>query len=367
MNSFFALMDPSIIFMNATLSTILYDAIRTIEQHWDTMIQAIEQGILPDVEDLGRYRTPLEAFVRANPARAAELRKINVGSAGWLKEIWPSLLVIRVTLSGQYASLQPKLRYHFGPAVSLQSVIYSATECMVGFGYDANNTNLYRLDSNEHIELLDIDKARSPENLSQPSGKKYEVFVTTNDGLWRYALNDIVEVAGFSPADGQPLIKYCERRGVGFRVAGEFVSESELQRLVASLSDMLGQVIEFTTEIDDRQSGVLGAYGFYIELADGFGPDPQSALYKVEEALLKNPGYKKYSEAGFIGKPTLRIVAPGTFTAYRNWKIQQTGFTVGQVKIPTTIIDVEIREWLAKRVFVELDHDFEALKSDPTV
>lgn len=63
MNSFFALLDPTVIFMNATLSTILYDAIRTIEQNWDTMIQAIEQGILPNVDDLAEYRTHLEVWI----------------------------------------------------------------------------------------------------------------------------------------------------------------------------------------------------------------------------------------------------------------------------------------------------------------
>ena len=43
-------------------------------------------------------------------------------------------------------------------------------------------------------------------------GKKYEVVATTNDGLWRYQLNDIVEVAGFTP-EGTPLIRYVERKG----------------------------------------------------------------------------------------------------------------------------------------------------------
>jgi hypothetical protein len=37
--------------------------------------------------------------------------------------------------------------------------------------------------------------------------------MTNNDGLWRYRLNDIVQVAGFTPADGIPLIRYVERRG----------------------------------------------------------------------------------------------------------------------------------------------------------
>ena len=44
------------------------------------------------------------------------------------------------------------------------------------------------------------------------AGKNYEVIITNSDGLWRYRLNDVVEVAGFSPMDGQPLIRYVGRK-----------------------------------------------------------------------------------------------------------------------------------------------------------
>lgn len=112
----------------------------------------------------------------------------------------------------------------------------AATETTVGFGYNANDTNLYRLDSDEHIELLDVEDIQSLDNLLQPvsiilfyfiapmynltglrqweiiQGKKYEVVVTNKDGLWRYLLNDVIEIAGFSPVDGQPLFRYIGRK-----------------------------------------------------------------------------------------------------------------------------------------------------------
>ena len=52
--------------------------------------------------------------------------------------------------------------------MSLQSAIFGATEGEVGFGYDANDTNLYRLDSDGHIEFLDAEKGNPTENLFQP-------------------------------------------------------------------------------------------------------------------------------------------------------------------------------------------------------
>ena len=33
--------------MQAAFSTTMYDAVRTLEEHWDTMIDAIQIGALP--------------------------------------------------------------------------------------------------------------------------------------------------------------------------------------------------------------------------------------------------------------------------------------------------------------------------------
>lgn len=88
--------------------------------------------------------------------------------------------------------------------------------------------------------------------------------------------------------------------------------------------------------------------------------DYKGALTKVQDFLLENVGYKKYFDSGFIGEPTIRIVAPGTFKAYREWKTQKSGFPVGQVKVPTTIVDVETRQWMAKRVSVEIGAQLDA-------
>jgi len=35
--------------------------------------------------------------------------------------------------------------------------------------------------------------------------------VTTRNGLWRYRLGDVIEIAGFHPADGTPTVRYVER------------------------------------------------------------------------------------------------------------------------------------------------------------
>lgn len=60
-----------------------------------------------------------------------------------------------------------KLRHHFGPTVRLQSGVLAATEAMVGLAYDANDTNLYRLEFAGHIEFLDVEKESISANIVQ--------------------------------------------------------------------------------------------------------------------------------------------------------------------------------------------------------
>jgi len=41
--------------MDAILSTVLHDAIHTVEHNWDAILDGIENGHLPDVPDLREY------------------------------------------------------------------------------------------------------------------------------------------------------------------------------------------------------------------------------------------------------------------------------------------------------------------------
>lgn len=60
MTALFALIDPSLSMIQSAFSTYVYDGVRTIEEHWDTMVDAIQTGVLPDNYDLGEYRPYIE-------------------------------------------------------------------------------------------------------------------------------------------------------------------------------------------------------------------------------------------------------------------------------------------------------------------
>ena len=56
----FALIDRSLSVMHAGFAILIYDMVYTLEENWDTMIDAIQTGTLPDIFDLGEYRPYIE-------------------------------------------------------------------------------------------------------------------------------------------------------------------------------------------------------------------------------------------------------------------------------------------------------------------
>lgn len=123
-----------------------------------------------------------------------------------------------------------------GPDVELRTLGINSSEAFLALAYDNRDPSLYKVvGSDDIIEFLPIEAPEESKYVTQTVlgfhallslndlmlfffkwkvevGKRYEVVLTTRDGLWRYRLGDIVEVAGFDPRDGQPIIRYLEVR-----------------------------------------------------------------------------------------------------------------------------------------------------------
>ena len=84
------------------------------------------------------------------------------------------------------------------------------------------------------------------------------------------------------------------------------------------------------------------------------GRNPAQALVIVQEKLQTDPSYKDYCDDSYTGDPTIRILKPGTFKEYRQWKSHTRGISPGQIKVPTMLTDPVTIDWLAERVALEV-------------
>ena len=64
--------------------------------------------------------------------------------------------------------------------------------------------------------------------------------------------------------------------------------------------------------------------------------------------------YQERVDLGRMRQPTIRIVKPGTFMEYRQWRVDGAGVGISQVKVPVVMQDSKAIEWMVERVVMEL-------------
>ncbi|KAH7905593.1 GH3 auxin-responsive promoter [Hygrophoropsis aurantiaca] len=360
MHALFALAEEKLIIFHAVFSTLFLDLIAYMQEEWPTLLNSIENGTIPDFKDMHHVREYLEPKLLPNPTRAQQLLEIGESKAdpGWLSRIWPELQQVKCIVTGVFATTLPKLRHYLGPDVLIHSGSIGASEASIAVSYSFTDLNLFKVTTEEFVEYLDITEDPSPANLvpawELEIGRRYEIFLTTRNGLWRYCLGDVIEVAGFDPDDGLPLLRYVERLNRELRLSA-FVSITETQIIEGILAGekSLGQINEFTVIIDERAS--LRRLGYFVELQDALKPNAYSALHEVHDELRRiNHNVNLHFGNKAIGEPTIRILKPGSFSEYRQWRVGIAGTAAGQTKVPVFVIDEETKEWLEERVMREL-------------
>ncbi|EIW87440.1 hypothetical protein CONPUDRAFT_134583 [Coniophora puteana RWD-64-598 SS2] len=370
MHALFALADVRLETISTLFGTVFVDMIRYMEEEWDTLVACIEHGTLPGYDGVEAIQPYLQKQWQPRPERAAELREVEVNSPTWLHKIWPNLKVVVGIASGTFASVIPKMRMILGDTVYLRSLGFTASEAYVGTVYGHGDINCFKTVSDDIVEYLDAslpEADQTPDRCVMPweveAGKQYEIILTTRDGLWRYRLGDVVEVTGFEPSDGSPIIKYIERKNIAMRFPEAQIHEQELVSSIVYLDDStLGPVAEFTVCEDTRSTP--STVGYIVELASssssattsglGLGADPSAAPQKVLESLMElNEGVRIGYEEGSISVPTIRVVSGGSFREYRRWRIEKTKSGAGQMKVPVVMRDEESLKWLLERVVFE--------------
>ena len=191
----------------------------------DDLIRAIHDGTIgARLKKQPEIHAELMAALKPNPARARQLSAV-IADNGFLNlaECWSDLRLIGCWLGGSVGVRSAKLGEIFG-AVPRRDLGYLASEgnftMPVAEGYSSGILAL----ENGYYEFIPeeaIDSAR-PSVLSAyelEAGKRYGILLTTAAGLYRYQINDIVEVTGFYKKT--PLVAFVRKSGDMANITGE--------------------------------------------------------------------------------------------------------------------------------------------------
>lgn len=175
-------------------------------------------------------------------------------------------------------------------------------------------------------------------------GERVRLVITTEAGLYRYDLDDVLEVVGLCRRT--PVVRFVGKGRRVLSVTGEKVAEAQAAEALRRAAEVLPRPpIGFTVGVE---LGEIPRYRVAVELADHEpGAAPEALVRDLEDGFERalcalNVEYEGKRESGRIGPPRVHIVPRGTYLRFRAWRVRQ-GAPEGQVKDPVLALDD--REW----------------------
>jgi hypothetical protein len=320
-------------------STIVLLADR-LARHGESIIRDVRDGSLssefPVPQEL---RTSLH--LRPDPARAKHLEQATTRGGGVLRPglAWPELAAIGCWKGGTVGAYLAKFDELFPQRPPVRDLGYYATELRGSVplsddgdaGTTAVGTNV--------LEFHPAGEDRAPQGRELlrveqlEVGQRYFVYVTNASGLYRYEMNDIVEVAGHY---GQtPLIRFIQKGKGVVSFTGEKLYEVQVISAVDKALAALRGRYQFIAAVAELVDGTIPRLIFLIEFDDPVTEENGSALVDRLDVALgeENDEYITKRKSLRYGPPVIRVVRPGEFDRYRRRMVESGQRADGQFKV----------------------------------
>lgn len=295
-------------------------------------------GPLAELEE-GRRRE-LELRLRLQPWRGA-LPRPPLDAA----RLWPRA-VVACWSDGPAAGLARRLDHVLGGPLPRFPLGLSASEGSFSLPLDPRWPGGVLALWGHLIELLDeTGESRPLEALEE--GERLGLVVSTEAGLWRYAIEDQVEVVG--RCGRAPLVRFIGKLGRYLNLRGERVSEEQIGLAAAALAR--DARLDLRALVACGREGEPPAYQVWVEPGEaGQDRPPPEAWAEVFDRALRqvNVEYEARRGSGRLGAPRIGLLPGGSQDRWRASRVAE-GAPDAQLKPPWLAVDeAEERALLAR-------------------
>ncbi len=330
--SVFALAENNVSFMaTANPSTFLHLA-KIIEKQAKKLIHDIKTGTISNLEksDADQKKIITRGFVK-NTKRAHELQNILSVTGGLtFADLWPNLKAVATWTGGSCSVLIPSLEKLIPPSTNIVEMGYLSSEFRGSITIDVlNNLCIPPVDEN-FFEFVEKERWENKKpaflTLDQvEEGKQYYIFVTTQSGLYRYSINDIIEITG--KYNNTPTIRFVQKGKGVTNITGEKLYENQLIQAVQAIKKDYDLDISFFIMLADRASL---QYHLFLE------HDPVEEIELLEDLEKRlfnlNIEFESKRKSGRLQPVELKFLKAGTGEAYKRQCIED-GQREGQYKV----------------------------------
>jgi hypothetical protein len=286
-----------------------------IQDQWNELIKDIETGN--------------QHGLKANPDRACHLSKLKAkNKLLTFADLWPSLKSVTTWTGGSCSVLIPSVKKLLHPSTKIVEMGYLSSEFRGSITIDVlRNRSIPTIHENffefverdawenENVDFLTIEKLEI--------GKQYYVLVTTQNGLYRYSINDIIEVDG--RFNNTPSICFVQKGKGVTNLTGEKLHESQVIEAMQKLREDHHLECDFFMMFGCHESL---RYSLFIE-AKPFA-DVTRLLEKYIGQL--NIEFKAKRASARLKETSILFLKDGTAELYKQHYIDQ-GQREGQFKL----------------------------------
>ncbi len=259
-----------------------------------------------------------------------------------IAEVWPDLQLL-ICGGVKLANYRPHLEQLAGP-LNLDFIeTYGASEGYFAYSDDLSRDDLHLVTGNgvfyEFIQdplpdrqALSIQPAQSLADVKP--GVPYAMLVSTNAGLWRYAVRDIIEFTSVNPP--RILVKGRLSKMLDSYGEGLYMFEAE-EALKKTAENMNLNVCTFTVASRLDSENDIPRHHWYIQLVDPVHADTLNRLAGEIDSYIQriNRHYAIRRESRALGKPIVKSI---TQVQINNW-LEIHGKNKAQGKLPRILPD----------------------------
>lgn len=301
-------------------------------------------GLNPALQVEPELRAALTRHLTPAP-RAAERLQLSLAAHGRVRptELWPDLCGLLCWKAGSAAFYLSQLDDWFGD-LPVMDYCYAATEGSFTVVMSPEGSGGVAAAAGHLLEFVPEDASYDAPDAALPldrleTGRRYWVVISAGNGLYRYRMDDLIEVTGRWRR--APELVFLHKGKHILSYTGEKLSESQVVVAMQRAQRRTGiRLVGFCASA--VAEAALPIYTIAVEPDQPLPAERwQQLLQACEQELGQaNIEYHAKRRSGRLAPPQLWLVADGAFERWRKRRLAD-GATDAQVKLPQLTGDVE--------------------------
>lgn len=311
-----ALAEPNITYAGSPNPSTFLRLLSVLNNQREVLVHSLVTGKLDEIESLDiDLKTELKRKIKPEPARAAAISRLSELT---FANVWPELKLITTWTGGSCGIALTALREKLPANTKVMELGYQSTEFRGSIALQAETNAGFPPLHHHFFEFVEPSRwdNHDPEFLMLNQltlHQVYYVIVTIASGLYRYFMNDLVQVDGFFNAT--PLLSFIQKGKGVTNLTGEKLYETQVIHAVKDICAKLGLISSFYILAADEKNM---CYQLYIE-ATALEPVNRTIFSNALDEKLNtlNIEYKAKRESSRLAPLNTIWLKPGVADAYK--------------------------------------------------